>query len=101
MVDVPDVRGREAILKLHLAGEKLHADLDLGEIARCTHDFTGSDIAELAFHAAIEAVREIHGEGEQVDADVLGGKRSGADRVIVRTLSRRPERWFLRRQRPI
>ena len=85
MVDVPDVRGREAILSLHLEGERLDPDLDLVEIARHTHDYTGSDIRDLVFQAAIEAVQEIHRkEDEQGQDGVQGQKRSGADRVIGR-----------------
>jgi len=86
MVDVPDVRGREAILRLHVEGERLAPDLDLAEIARHTQDYTGSDIRDLAFQAAIEAVQEIHRqkEDEQAHDGVEGQKRSGADRVLSR-----------------
>jgi SpoVK/Ycf46/Vps4 family AAA+-type ATPase len=86
MVDVPDIRGREAILRLHLEGEQLGPDLDLAEIARHTQDYTGSDIRDLAFQAAIEAVQEIHRQNEDEHAHdgVQSQKRSGADRVIGR-----------------
>jgi SpoVK/Ycf46/Vps4 family AAA+-type ATPase len=86
MVDIPDVRGREAILRLHLEGERLDPDLDLAEIGRHTQDYTGSDIRDLAFQAAIEAVQEIHRrqEDKQADDGVQGQERSGADRVIAR-----------------
>ncbi len=88
MVDVPDVRGREAILRLHLEGERLDPDLNLAEIARYTHDYTGSDIRDLAVQAAVEAVQEIHEQekenGGQAHDGAQGRKRSGADRVIGR-----------------
>jgi SpoVK/Ycf46/Vps4 family AAA+-type ATPase len=86
MVDVPDIRGREAILKLHLEGERLDPDVDLAEIARHTQDYTGSDIRDLAFQAAMEAVQEIHRQREDKQADdgVQGQEKSGADRVIGR-----------------
>lgn len=85
MVDIPDVRGREAILKLQLAGENLNPDLNLAEIARHTHDFTGSDLRDLAFQAAVEAVQEIYGDrGLPTDTHAPGSNKSGADRVIGR-----------------
>jgi len=85
MVDIPDVRGREEILKLHLDGEKLHHDLDLAEIARHTQDFTGSDIRDLVYQAAIDALLEIHGdEGEQPHDEKFAETKSGANRVIGR-----------------
>lgn len=86
MVDVPDIRGREAILRLHLEGEQLDPDLDLAEVAQHTQDYTGSDIRDLAFQAAIEAVQEIHQQNEDEHAHdgVQSQKRSGADRVMGR-----------------
>lgn len=84
LVDVPDARGREAILRLHLEGERLDPDLDLTEVARHTHDFTGSDIRDLTFQAALAAVQEIHDENPEDDDGVQREKRSGAERVIAR-----------------
>ncbi|KAK3290162.1 P-loop containing nucleoside triphosphate hydrolase protein [Chaetomium fimeti] len=85
LVDVPDVRGREAILRLHLDGEKLDPDVDLAEVARHTNDYTGSDLRDLAFEAALDAVEEIHREqGEKAHDGGEGEQRSGADRILCR-----------------
>lgn len=88
LVDIPEVRGREAILRLHMAGETHGPDLDLAEIARHTQDYTGSDLRDLVFQAAVVAAQEIHQqENEQAGRDNDGAprqKRSGADRVIGR-----------------
>ncbi|PJF46749.1 MAG: ATP-dependent zinc metalloprotease FtsH, partial [Chloroflexi bacterium] len=56
-VDAPDVRGREAILKVHTRGKPLKSDVDLALIARQTPGFTGADIENLVNEAAILAAR--------------------------------------------
>jgi cell division protease FtsH len=56
-VDAPDVKGREAILKVHTRGKPLKADTDLGVIARQTPGFTGADIENLVNEAAILTAR--------------------------------------------
>ena len=58
MLDPPDVRGREAILGVHLKGKPVAQDLDLKTIARETPGFSGADLANLANEAAILAARE-------------------------------------------
>jgi len=57
VLDRPDVRGREAILKVHVRGKPLEADLDLSTIARGTPGFVGADIENLVNEAAILAAR--------------------------------------------
>ncbi|KXX75151.1 ATP-dependent zinc metalloprotease FtsH 2 [Madurella mycetomatis] len=104
-VDIPDRIGRERILNIHLAGERRDPDLNLGEIAEHTNDFTGSDLRDLVWEAAIQAVREIHWLHAQVDpehptrhqhgvaettsgttanADIASSSRGGANRVLRR-----------------
>ncbi len=56
-VDAPDVKGREAILKVHTRGKPLKSDVDLALIARQTPGFTGADIENLVNEAAILAAR--------------------------------------------
>ena len=56
-VDAPDVRGREAILKVHTRGKPLKLDVDLNVIARQTPGFTGADIENLVNEAAILTAR--------------------------------------------
>ena len=57
-VPIPDVKGREAILKVHSKNKPLDASLDLQQVARITSGFTGADIENLLNEAAILAVRK-------------------------------------------
>ena len=56
-VGVPDVKGREAILKVHAKDKPLGDDVDLKNIARGTPGFTGADLENLLNEAALLAVR--------------------------------------------
>ncbi len=56
-VNVPDVKGREAILKVHSRNKPLAGDIDFKTIARITTGFTGADLANLLNEAAILAAR--------------------------------------------
>ena len=58
MLDSPDVKGREAILDVHLKGKPVAQDLDLKTVARETTGFSGADLANLANEAAILAARD-------------------------------------------
>jgi cell division protease FtsH len=53
----PDLRGREAILRVHAKNKPLADDVDLGEIAKITPGFTGADLANLLNEAALLAAR--------------------------------------------
>jgi cell division protease FtsH len=57
-VNLPDVRGREAILRVHARRMQLDSELDLIWIARGTPGFSGADLANLLNEAAIAATRE-------------------------------------------
>nr|MBN1228342.1 ATP-dependent zinc metalloprotease FtsH [Anaerolineae bacterium] len=57
VLDRPDVRGREGILKVHVRGKPLAADVDLGILARATPGFVGADIENMVNEAAILAAR--------------------------------------------
>ncbi len=57
-VGVPDVVGREKILKVHTREKPLAPDVDLAEIARSTTGFTGADLANLMNEAALLAVKK-------------------------------------------
>lgn len=57
LVDRPDVRGREAILRVHVANVKLDPAVELGQIARITSGFVGADLANLVNEAALLAAR--------------------------------------------
>lgn len=56
-MDTPDVKGRRAILEVHVRGKPLAADVDLDVIARQTPGFAGADIENLVNEAAILAAR--------------------------------------------
>ena len=53
VVDLPDIRGREAILKVHMRKVPLAADVDPLVIARGTPGFSGADLANLINEAAL------------------------------------------------
>ncbi|MEJ5198913.1 MAG: cell division protein FtsH, partial [Anaerolineae bacterium] len=57
VMDRPDMKGREAILKVHTKGKPLDADVNLETIARGTPGFVGADIENLVNEAAILAAR--------------------------------------------
>ncbi len=57
VLDRPDMRGREAILKVHVKGKPLSPDVDLGVLARSTPGFVGADLENLVNEAAILAAR--------------------------------------------
>ena len=56
-VNLPDVRGREAILKVHAKNVKLAANVDLSVIARGTPGYSGAELANLLNEAALLAAR--------------------------------------------
>lgn len=56
-VGYPDLKGREAILKVHAKGKPLAPDVDLNVIARSTVGFTGADLENLLNEAALLAAR--------------------------------------------
>jgi cell division protease FtsH len=57
-IDRPDVKGREAILKVHAKNKPLEKDLDLLGIARRTPGFTGADLANVLNEAALLTARQ-------------------------------------------
>lgn len=58
MVGRPDVKGREAILKVHVRNKPLSDDVDIHEIARTTAGFAGADLENLMNEAAISAAKK-------------------------------------------
>ena len=57
LVDRPDIRGREDILKVHVKNVKLDPKVDLREVAAITPGFVGADLANLVNEAALLAAR--------------------------------------------
>ena len=57
VVDRPDLKGREQILKVHCEGKPMASDVDLAALASLTSGFTGADLANLLNEAALLAAR--------------------------------------------
>ncbi len=57
-VSLPDLKGREAILKVHARNKKIASDVDLQALARRTPGFSGADLENVLNEAAILSVRE-------------------------------------------
>jgi cell division protease FtsH len=58
LVDRPDYKGREAILKVHAVKIKMDDDVNLGRLAKLTPGFVGADLANLVNEAALLAARK-------------------------------------------
>lgn len=67
ILDKPDIRGREAILKVHARGKPLAEDVDLKTLARSTPGFVGADLENMINEAAIQAARKEKKVIEQED----------------------------------
>ena len=57
VVNYPDIKGREEILKVHTRNKSLAPDVNLSTIAKTTHGFTGADLENLVNEAALLAAR--------------------------------------------
>ncbi|MCC6274758.1 MAG: ATP-dependent zinc metalloprotease FtsH, partial [Leptospiraceae bacterium] len=77
VVDLPDVNGREEILKVHVKKVPLTSDISLNSIARGTPGFTGADLANLINEAALLAAR---GNKKRVTQEDL---ESARDKVMM------------------
>ena len=67
VVPLPDIRGREQILKVHAKKVPLDASVDLGSLARGTPGFSGADLANLVNEAALFAGRRNKTKVDQSD----------------------------------
>lgn len=76
-VDIPDVRGREAILKVHARNKPLDETVDLKTIAMRTPGFSGADLENLLNEAALIAARSDRTSIDKYDID------EAIDRVIA------------------
>lgn len=81
VVSKPDVKGREAILKVHSRGKPLASDVDLEILSKRTPGFTGADLENLLNEAALLAARtgkdkiEMEDCEEAIDRVVMGPER--------------------------
>ena len=78
VLDRPDMRGREAILKVHVKGKPLAPDVNLTILAKSTPGFVGADLENLVNEAAILAARRNkkiigHNEFEEAIERVIAG----------------------------
>jgi cell division protease FtsH len=69
VLDRPDMRGREAILRVHVKGKPLAPDTDLSVLARSTPGFVGADLENLVNEGAILAARQNKKQIEQTDLE--------------------------------
>ncbi len=67
MVGLPDIKGREQILKVHMRKVPLHDDVRADLLARGTPGFSGADLANLVNEAALFAARRNKGQVEMQD----------------------------------
>ena len=77
VVDKPDIRGREAILRLHARNVVLAPSVDLGVIAARTPGFAGADLANIVNEAALLAARK------EKDAVGMADFEEAIDRVVA------------------
>jgi cell division protease FtsH len=77
VIDVPDVKGRQAILKIHMKNRPIGEDVDLEQIAKQVPGFTGAELANIVNEAALLAVRQYRHEITQKDME------EAVDRVLA------------------
>ncbi len=77
VVDKPDLRGRDAILRIHARGVTLAPSVDLGVIAQRTPGFAGADLANIVNEAALLAARKERNAVEMTDFE------EAIDRVVA------------------
>lgn len=68
-LDIPDIKGREDILRIHSKGKPLSSDVDLTVLARRTPMFTGADLANMLNEAALLAARRNKRKIEMTDCE--------------------------------
>ncbi len=76
VLDLPDVHGREDILKIHAKKIKLHKSVDLSLVARNTAGYSGADLENLLNEAALLAARQSKKMVEPIDIDEARDKIS-------------------------
>jgi len=86
-VELPDLKGREEILKLHAKKVKMSPDVDLNRIAKITPGGAGADLANMINEAALNAVRMKRTQVEQEDlleaVEVVIAGKEKKDRIMT------------------
>lgn len=77
VVDRPDIKGRQEILKVHIKGKPISPEVELGVIARRTPGFTGADLSNLVNEAALMTARK---NKNKIDMPEM---EEAAERVIM------------------
>lgn len=94
IMDAPDIKGREDILKVHARGKPLSPDVDLNAIAKITPGFSGADLENLINEAAILAARRnlktigMSEMQESMERVIMGPERKS------RIISQKEKRWI-------
>ena len=68
-VELPDLKGREEILKVHAKKIKLYEDVDFGKIAKMASGASGAELANIVNEAALRAVRDGRNAATQADLE--------------------------------
>ena len=68
-VELPDLQGREAILKVHAKKIKTEANIDYGKIARMASGASGAELANIVNEAALRAIRDGRDAASQADME--------------------------------
>lgn len=74
VVDWPDVKGREEIIKVHIKNIKIADDVDIHTLARSTPGFSGADLANMVNEAALIAARANKSAVEMADFEAAKDK---------------------------
>ena len=86
IVEKPDLKGREDILKVHIKNVKMSPDIDLHEIALATSGAVGADLANMVNEAALRAVRMKRSEVIQEDlmeaVEIIIAGKEKKDRIL-------------------
>jgi len=88
-LDRPDVRGREAILRVHIRGVKLASDVDVKVVAARTPGFVGADLANVVNEAALLAARRDRAEVTMQDFDDAIDRLTAGLEKKTRVMSKR------------
>ncbi len=92
VVDAPDLRGREGILRVHMRNKPIAADVEITNIARGTPGMAGAELANLVNEAALLAARRGHDKIHMADFEEAKDKvMLGAERksLVMREEERR------------